>query len=245
VNVLSSTIAFNRSGFSGGGLTLIGSPTLTMTGSTLNNNACNDGSGGGMRVQLSSVGNSFLVNDTISNNIANVGNGGGIVVDGGLINLVNLTIAANQIIGAGNGGGIAVLGGTVNIGNSIIALNTKRTSATASPTYNDAAGTFHFFTTGPFAVTGGGPNLVTSLASVAGSNFASDPILFTGNPQLGPLANNGGPTQTRAITANSPAAFVGSVALDNAFAIFGALNDQRGIPRMPPHPGKVSLGAYD
>jgi hypothetical protein len=138
-----------------------------------------------------------------------------------------------------------VSGGTVNIGNSIIALNTKRTGPTNPPVYNDAHGTFGFFTTGPFAVTGGGPNLVTSLASVVGSNFAADPILFTGNPQLGPLANNGGPTQTRAITTASPAALVGSVPLDNAFAIFGALNDQRGIPRMPPHPGKVDLGAYD
>jgi hypothetical protein len=87
---------------------------------------------------------------------------------------------------------------------------------------------------------------VTSLTSVAGSNFISDPLLFTGNPQLGPLANNGGPTQTRAITAASPAAFHGSTALDNAFAIFGALNDQRGIPRLPPHGGlPPDLGAYD
>jgi hypothetical protein len=129
----------------------------------------------------------------------------------------------------------------VNIGNSIIALNTKRTNATSAPVYNDAAGTFHFFTTGPFPVTGGGP----SLARVSGSNFAADPILFIGNPQLGPLASNGGPTQTWAITTSSPAALVGSVPLDNAFVLFGALNDQRGIPRMPPHPGKVSLGAYD
>jgi hypothetical protein len=244
VTILDSTVASNRAQSIGGGLNLeVG--TLTMTGSTVNNNA-STGGGGGMFLSLSSAGSSFLVNDTVSNNfVNNGGSGGGIDISHGNINIVNLTIVSNQIIG-GTGGGINVAFGRVNIGNSIIALNTQRTSATASPTYNDASsGNFHFFTTGPFAVTGGGPNLVTSLASVAGSNFASDPILFTGNPQLGPLANNGGPTQTRAITTASPAALVGSVPLDNAFAIFGALNDQRGIPRMPPHPGKVSLGAYD
>jgi hypothetical protein len=90
---------------------------------------------------------------------------------------------------------------------------------------------------------------VTSLASIAGSNFMADPILFTGNPRLGPLQNNpctyAPPTATQAITGSSLAAFKGSVALDEAFYFVGALNDQRGIPRMPPHPGKVDLGAYD
>jgi hypothetical protein len=35
------------------------------------------------------------------------------------------------------------------------------------------------------------------------------------------------------------------VLLDNVFAFLGALNDQRGLSRQPPHPGKVDLGAYD
>ena len=35
-------------------------------------------------------------------------------------------------------------------------------------------------------------------------------------------------------------------ALDNAFVLFGALNDQRGIPRLPPHGGlPPDLGAFD
>jgi hypothetical protein len=242
VTITNSTVSSNRAAGEGGGLLIFGGlPTLTMTGSTINNNSAGGSAGGGMFLGLSTGASSFLVNDTITNNIAR-GSGGGINVSNGNLNLVNLTIASNQIIG-GTGGGINVALGTVNIGNSIIALNTRRANATSAPVYNDAAGTFHFFTTGPFAVTGGGPNLVTSLASAP--DFASDPILFTGNPQLGPLANNGGPTQTRAITANSPAAFVGSVPLDEAFVLFGALNDQRGIPRMPPHAGKVDLGAYD
>jgi hypothetical protein len=53
------------------------------------------------------------------------------------------------------------------------------------------------------------------------------------------------PTATQAITAFSPAAFKGSVLLDNAFAAFSALADQRGFGRQAPHPGLVSLGAYD
>jgi hypothetical protein len=250
--IANSTVSGNRAGQFGGGLSLSGktirggsSGTVTMTGCTVNNNTANTLDGGGMFLRLSNTQNSALVNDTISNNNANAGSGGGINVATGDINIVNATIASNQIIG-GTGGGIHNSGGNVSIGNSIIALNAKRTSAASAPVYDDAAGTFHFFTTGPFAVTGGGPNLVTSLASVSGSNFTSDPILFTGNPQLGPLANNGGPTQTRAITNASPAALRGSYALDVAFQVFGALNDQRGIRRVPPNPPFMpDIGAFD
>jgi hypothetical protein len=85
---------------------------------------------------------------------------------------------------------------------------------------------------------------------VTGSNFFTDPFNFTGNPLLGFLQINPPsaytpPTATRAITATSVAAFKGSVALDNAFANFTALLDQRGLNRQAPHPGLVDLGAYD
>lgn len=69
-------------------------------------------------------------------------------------------------------------------------------------------------------------NLITSPASA---------ILFQ-DPQLAPLANNGGPTPTMAITASSPA-------FNRAAAATCPAIDQRGISR--PQGGGCDAGAYE
>ncbi len=62
----------------------------------------------------------------------------------------------------------------------------------------------------------------------------------TGNPLLGPLQDNGGPTFTRALPSNSPAINVG----DNAIIVtLGLAGDQRGYPRITD--GTADIGAYE
>jgi hypothetical protein len=115
----------------------------------------------------------------------------------------------------GAGGGIRVGPGAVTLENTIIAANTAANGAG-----NNAGAP----TPGPNvdgAVTSSGHNLLGVATDATGFTGAGDK---TGaNPMLVALADNGGPTQTMAL---SP----GSAAVDSAVAS-GATTDQRGQPR--------------
>jgi hypothetical protein len=84
-------------------------------------------------------------------------------------------------------------------------------------------------------------DLVTSMASREQGTISGSAL--TADPQLGPLRDNGGPTATMALSANSPAIDAG--------AAFGLITDQRGQPRPSdfesiPNSGDGSdIGAYE
>jgi hypothetical protein len=84
-------------------------------------------------------------------------------------------------------------------------------------------------------VTSLGNNLVSGSGTANGFG-ASD--LFTGNPQLGPLQNNGGPTQTMALLAGSPAINAGDSSGAPAF-------DQRGSGFARVVGGTIDIGAFE
>jgi hypothetical protein len=117
----------------------------------------------------------------------------------------------------------------VNIRNTIIANNT----ATA-PQPEDVSGTFN----------SQGFNLVrnTTGADIFGATATN---IYGADPNLGPLANNGGPTFTRALLPGSPA-------LDKGNS-FGTTTDQRGglrphdMPAVPNASGGdgADIGAYE
>jgi CSLREA domain-containing protein len=185
MTLTNSTVSGNDSsghnGASGGGILNTG--TLTLTNSTVSGNSVFGGGGG---ISNSSVFNSpgtlTLINSTVSGNRGGVGLGGGIA-NGGTANLLNATIT-NNTLGFGDGGGVSS-GRSFNIQNTIIAGNFR------SGLPSDCAGT----------INSNGNNLMGSLdrCTVNGGGVT------LADPKLGPLQNNGGPTETHALLSGSPA----------------------------------------
>src|SRR6185436_3363447 len=157
---------------------------------------------------------------TISSNDAQAGNSG--VNQGG----ANLPA---RLVAEGTGGGIRVGSGSVTLENTIIAGNTAA---------NGTGDTTGAPTPGPNvdgAVTSNGHNLLGVATDATGFTGSGDK---TGaNPMLAALADNGGPTQTMALTAGSPAIDAGVAA--------SATFDQRGRPRTYDDPGVANAATSD
>ncbi|HKY62214.1 MAG TPA: choice-of-anchor Q domain-containing protein [bacterium] len=200
--ISNSTIDGNRAEACGG---LIASPgNAGISNSTISGNQALTDEGGG----ICSAGFLFLTNSTVSGNTA-AEDGGGIIVatfgsSNGLKGAYNVTIAFNQAGGSGGGiAGVVASNGQgdpfpVTVFNTIIARNT------AGNTGNDCAN--GDFPSGGFNLIGEiGPN-DNCTDFVDGTN--GDQVGAPGSPidpLLGPLADNGGPTQTHALLVGSPA----------------------------------------
>jgi hypothetical protein len=146
-----------------------------------------------------------ITNSTISGNKAAL-SGGGVVAASASINVRNSTIASNKSGGLGGGIMTAGPGSTVLVKNTIVAGNS-------------------IVNCGDFGQLGG-------VIFSQGNNISSDDSCdFTKstdkqntNPLLGPLQDNGGPTDTRALLPGSPA-------VDAANATACPQRDQRGTLR--------------
>jgi len=236
LTVINSTISGNTAGTGGGGIVNYG--TLTVSNSTLSSNTSNSGGGG----IVNNSGTFSISNSTISGNTSSTGAGGGINNNnGGNLNIANSTISGNTagtgggifndsvtmvinstISGntAGTGGGIFNnFGGTLNIANSIIAN---------SITGGDYAGG------GTIGTIGTNSNILVEDGTLPGTSE------ITGDPNLGPLQNNGGTTFTMALGAGSAAIGAGDATISNDRPING--KDQRGVTRSPTTP---SIGAFE
>jgi len=212
VNVLDSTFKGNQATGDGGGFNNTG--TATLTGSTfVDNRAAN---GGGL---ASPGGDTALTNDTFSGNAAS-GMGGGIYVgtpEGSSLSGQTLasfiTVAYNN---AADGGGVATGEGAISIKNSIVAMNVSGGDCSTASGFSAIA------------------ENIESDGSCSGFSIKDDPLLDV-------LANYGGPTDTHALQAGSPAI---DEAPDCTVISGGAVFvDQRGIAR----PGGLlcDLGAYE
>jgi hypothetical protein len=230
LTVTNSTLTANSAG-SGGAIALEnGGPTVALDNSTMSlNNAIF--SGGAL---YSEGGGVIVTNCTISGNAVSSGNGsgGGIFNEGsghdlGRVDIINSTIAGNA---AATGGGIRN-SGFVSPANTIMTLvNTVlRTGQTGSNIVSNGGASF----------TSLGHNLSNDSADGdAGSgpggllNAAGD--IRNTDPQLGPLASNGGPTQTHALL---PA----SLAINGGDEAHAPSLDQRGFPRV----GVSDIGSFE
>jgi hypothetical protein len=177
------------------------------------------GAGGGFYVTGTCAVN--VVNSTFSGNFASGtpgGFGAGIYTDGaGVKAITNCTITGNGSAGNQGSGIFNNAGaGAVNITNSLIAANNGSSGS------QDLSGAF---ASGGFNLIGANSGAGSATGFTDGVNgdqvgTAATPLA----PLLGPLADNGGATQTHALLAGSPA-------LDKGKTGAGILTDQRESPR--------------
>jgi hypothetical protein len=195
--------------------------------------------GGGIYADLDTWS---ILNSTISTNSAIPGNGG-----------AGLNSSAGGAAGISQGGGISSVNGTdFKISYTTVALNRalEATGGTGTPAgnpglgqgggvFNDEIGSFFSLATifAPNAASSApdasgtyislGNNLVGNGGGSSGFTAPSDQV-GTGNatidPLLGPLQNNGGPTETHLLLFGSPA-------IDRANNANAPPNDQRGVIR--------------
>jgi hypothetical protein len=225
--------AFGGTGGAGqGGGVYMGGGTLTLLNDTLADNTVHGGNGG---------------QGTATGGDGGAGQGGGLYFAGGILTLQSSTIAGssagathttdgntalggthgvggaphgNGNDGAAEGGGVwANSGGLINLKNTLIANNV----ATSGPDYLGTA-------------TSSDHDLVFNTAGSTGFGLSGSGDIVGKDPHIDGLADNGGPTQTMAITSSSPAFNAG----DNSGA---PATDQRGFNRIVG--GKIDIGAFE
>jgi CSLREA domain-containing protein len=261
-----TTLGANTAGRFGGGIFSLQTVSLPPTGSvqnfahimesTLSGNFAQYGGGiyhDGFIVPGSLL---TLLNSTVSGNSVALGSGtvapspspsaagGGIYIYGGQAQLLNTTVANNRVqLGfglhsyIGQGGGLYITASaTFTAQNSVIANNTRGNGINLN-VLDDG------FTNGP--VTG---ELAFNLITTTNNFFITGPQggnIVGQDPLLGPLQNNGGPTQTRALLPGSPA--IDTAAPTGATDDVGAplTKDQRGFPRPYPAGGRFDMGAFE
>jgi hypothetical protein len=238
LTINNSLITDNNARRQGGGIYNAASGEITINSSTIQNNEVTldneaDESGGG----IANEGLIMILDSTISGNIA-AERGGGISNEiTGLVAITNSTISGNATTFAGAYGGAAIS----NAGTLEISFTTITNNSGAGPGFAfNSAPTFSIRN----SIIAGNPGgdcsyMPTSSSGLYDVNLDSDGscngFTLTANPQLGPLTNNGGSTETHALQANSPAR-------DAATGTHPS-TDQRGEPR--PHGSASDLGSYE
>jgi hypothetical protein len=217
------------SGSGGGGIANTG--TMIVTECTISSNSSTSMTFGGGGIL--NRGTLTITNSTIAGNGASPRGGGAIQNDSqpvpggtplvGTVNLTNCTISGNTSTFVA--GGIHNLSGnTVNASTTIIARNEVFFSGTPPPDYSGE-------------LTSLGYNLIgdssgATINSAPGDQIGTHDLPI--DPRLGPLQDNGGSTQTRALLANSPAINAGNDAA-------APPRDQRGYLRS----GVSDIGAFE
>jgi CSLREA domain-containing protein len=195
----------------------VGVETRTIRNSTISGNS-GKGSGGGIVSGSSGGDTTTIESSTISGNSTRGRGGGVLAAGGGTLTIRSSTISGNSAEGAdASGGGVysaqvpfnPTLGNTI-LANTVVANNS---AALVGPDLASSRPSIDFETA--FSVIED-PSQASIDTMVAGSNIIGV------DPRLGPLEPNGGPTQTHAPAADSPAVDKGS----SAFA-----SDQRGLLR--------------
>jgi CSLREA domain-containing protein len=241
MNSLNGNISITNSTLTGGGVNSSGG-ALSLTSTTITGDGVN-----------TSSGSISLTRSTISgatSNGVNSSTGAVTLVDSAVLNSgssgINTSSGAisltRSLVAGSNGEGISSYSGAVTVVNSTLSGNEYGIYASASVVTIDGStialsldggieGSTPTVTMTNTIVAGNAPDCgvaVTSaqfsLSSDASCGLAGTGNLPNTNPLLGPLANNGGPTQTHLPQPGSPAIDAGSNALCQAV-------DQRGVAR--------------
>ncbi len=249
-------------GFAGGGI--LNGGVLTVTNSTFSNNFgglsfcgyphhCVDPVSGGA---IANIGSATIIGSTfVGNSVEAGGEGAAIASFSGTLTVINSTFY-------GNSGNTTVFNGTNDAGfayssqaGSLILINSTVGSASGASVANQGianqGGSLTLSNTIVAGSSGGSCSSTPVQSAVpytpitdAGGNVSDDPScgftqatsLSGTNPNLGPLQDNGGPTQTMALSGGSPAAASGVAANCPS-------TDQRGVAR-PGSGQNCSSGAF-
>ncbi len=232
-----STVSNNSAQYGGGIYSSSG--TLILTHSTISGNSATAGRGGGIYPY---VGTLTLTDSTVSGNTATA-DGGGIYSYTGTLTVTNSTLSGNST--TSNGGGIYSRSGTLTVTNSTLSDNSASrgggiTSAGTLALTNTTVSNNTAQTLGGGVYGGGGVTIDQSIVSgniqASGNDISLTTTPSGGNNliavtpaslNLGPLQNNGGPTQTML-----PGA--GSIAINAISCASAPPLDQRGMLRPDP-----------
>lgn len=195
-----------------------GGTTLTVSGSTFSGNSATNACCGAILTSVpGTITNSTFSGNSSAGQAGALGAGGG---SAGQLTVTNSTFSGNV---SGLGGAITGSNPSIMLRNTIVANSTGG---------NCGAG----------IVDAGG-----NLSDDATCAFTAATSLNSTLAQLGPLQNNGGPTQTMAPQTGSPAIDQGVNTLANDANGAALTTDQRGagFPRISPSGGTVDRGAFE
>ncbi len=226
-----STVSGNTVTDFGGGIRNVG--TMTVTDSTVSGNRTDDAGGG-----ILNDGTLTVTNSTVSGNTAEFDGGG--ILNAAIMTVTNSTVSGNTAVFGGgirNGDTLTVTNSTVsgntadNAGGGI--LNDDTLTVTNTLIDGDCSG----------AIASGGYN-IESPGDTCGFDEPTDQVSVAAEDlKLGPLADNGGPTETHAL-------LPGSVAIDvipETMCVDAdgepLTTDQRGEPR--PGGSMCDVGSFE
>jgi hypothetical protein len=195
--------------------------TITISDTTLTDNTASVAGG----VIHNNTGTTTISGSTLSGNTG-TNSGGGIYNFSGTLTVSNSTLTHNL---SQTGGGVLNDGGTTTLTNTTVSHNSASTHGGGVDNFRgtvDLGGTIVASNTSPQ-----NPDTRGIISTTRGFN------LLGGDPKLGPLADNGGPTATRALHSDSPA-------IDGGKA-FGSTTDGRGSPRPHDNPAIPNAAGGD
>jgi CSLREA domain-containing protein len=237
LTIVASTFAGNTTtigGNNGGAIANVGG-NVTMTDSIFQGNSSYS-LGGAIYNQN---GTMDVATSTFSGNHANV-SGGGIFNVLGTLNITNSTFFNNT--STNGAGGVTNQGGTLTMTNTTLSGNSSGMYATKHTFGTVALGTNILKNTIIANSTNGADCTSIDGAPISANGFnldsdgSCDGATTSGFINLGPLQDNGGPTQTMALLS-------GSVAIDGGDDAACAPTDQRGIAR--PQGNHCDVGAFE
>jgi len=230
VNEIYNCTFKNNTAELGGGLYAEITRPLTIRNSTFNNNTANIAGAlisGDTGNTISGITAKLTVqNCTFAANIANLYGAAMAVPQNNTtrpVDIINCTFAGNQVTHPTDGRAGAIFSGSTGVPNTTVMIkNTIFYNQTALWTNTKDCNA---------SLINGGNNLFFPGNNTGGCTATPGNSLFA-NPLLGPLVNNGGPTQTMALQVGSPAINAGSGCPPA---------DQRGVTRV----GNCDIGAYE
>lgn len=223
---LSEVVVDGNTAYAGGGIDHQGG-NLNIHKSTLSNNTADgepvDSAGvGGGGALLHTGGELTITNSTIANNNAALEGGAIDNLNDAGATITNSTIAGNT---ASSGGAIGNAGLGLALENTIVANNTDTAPGTGTDNCDGSA-----------------TSLGTNLEDLDTCGFGQPKDRTNTDPNLGALADNGGPTDTMALPA-------GSQAIDAASGVTCPATDQRGEARPADGDGNgtptCDIGAFE